>query len=75
MATKVVRFSPSRTAAPWGPPTTQRVARNACKIKARWESKYVLGAGGTVTGFVSDSGKGFPSTPSSDRITARSIKF
>ena len=55
VATKVVRFSPSRTPAPWGPPTIQRVARNACKIKARWESKYVLGAGGTVTEFVSDS--------------------
>jgi hypothetical protein len=38
MAIKVVRFSPSRSAAPPDPPITQPASRNACKIRRRAES-------------------------------------
>jgi len=73
LAIRVVRFSPRRVAAPLGPPTTQPVAFNACKINARVESVNVCSEGVTATGFL--SGKGLGSTPSFDRITARSIRF
>jgi hypothetical protein len=87
LATRVVRFSPSRAAAPPDPPITQPVSRNACKIRARVESLNVLREGviasgflsdtrrGFVTAFLSDVGSGFGSTPFFDRMTARSIKF
>ena len=74
LAIRVVRFSPRRVAAPLGPPTTQPVAFNACKINARVESVNVCSEGFlTATGFL--SGKGLGSTPLFDRITARSIRF
>ena len=38
LAIKVVRFSPSRAAAPPDPPITQPASRNACKIRRRVES-------------------------------------
>src|SRR5258708_34375755 len=75
LATKVVRFSPSRAAAPPDPPITQPASRNACKIRARVESLNVPREGVTVSGFLSDVGSGFGRTPLFDRMTARSIKF
>src|SRR6202008_1052529 len=87
LATKVVRFSPSRAAAPPDPPITQPASRNACKIRARVESSNVRREGviargflsdtgrGFLTAFLSDVGSGFGSTPFFDRMTARSIKF
>src|SRR5260370_5171147 len=87
LAIKVVRFSPSRSAAPPNPPITQPASRNACKISARVESLNVPCEGVTVSGFLSDAGRGlvtaflsdvgsgFGSTPLFDRMTARSIKF
>src|SRR5216683_239097 len=87
LAIKVVRFSPSRAAAPPDPPITQPASRNACKIRARVESLNVPGEEVTVSGFLSDTGRGFVtaflsdvgsgfgSTPLFDRMTARSIKF
>lgn len=79
---RLVRLRPSRAAAPRGPPTTHPVPRKACKIRSRWESQKVPGAGvgatGTrigATGFASGLRKGFGSTPLSARITARSIRF
>ena len=41
LETNVVRLSPSRAAAPRGPPIIPPAARNACKIKARCESMNV----------------------------------
>jgi hypothetical protein len=38
LAINVVRFSPSRAAAPPDPPITQPASRNACKIRRRVES-------------------------------------
>ena len=72
---KVVRFSPSRTAAPPGPPTTHPAACKVCNISARWESVNVLRVEliGSVSLFDMDSG--FGSSPLFDWITARSIKF
>ena len=75
LAIKVVRFSPNRAAAPTGPPTIQPAACNVCNIKACSVSLSVDCVGVTITGFSSDVGKGFGSTPLSERITARSIKF
>src|SRR5262249_11530596 len=83
---KVVRFNPSRAAAPLGPPTIQSAARNACSIQARWESLNVPSrtevsatrvefVGFALAGFASSVGKGFGSTPFSERITALSTKF
>ena len=74
---RVVRFSPSQAAAPWGPPTTQPVASNVCKMKARSKSFNVCAAGVTsdvvgTTGFLSDKGKGFKGTRLSEGITAGS---
>ncbi len=73
LAIKVVRASPSRVAAPRGPPITQPVSRNACMISARVESLNIFCEGVTVTGFL--CGKGLGNTPLFDRITARSIRF
>jgi hypothetical protein len=52
-------------------------ASNVRRISARVESLNVLCAGVTInlTGFLADIGKGLGSTPSFDRITARSITF
>jgi hypothetical protein len=86
---RLVRLRPSRAAAPRGPPTTQPVARKACRIRSRWESQNVpgvgvgatragvsaTGAGVSATGRASGLRKGFGSTPLSARITARSIRF
>ena len=74
---RVVRFSPSRAAAPWGPPTTQSVAFNVCKIKARSKSFKVCPADVTAgvfgtTGFASNEGKGSRSTWLFERMTAGS---
>jgi hypothetical protein len=73
LAISVVRASPSRTAAPWGPPITQPVSRNACKINARVESLNVFSEEVTVIGVL--RGKGLGNNPLFDRITARSIRF
>src|SRR6516164_11204706 len=84
-AINVVRFSPSRAAAPRDPPTIQPDACNVFRIKARWESRSVPSCteGKTtestvITSFAlirleSQGGKGFGSTPFLERITARSI--
>jgi hypothetical protein len=79
---RLVRLRPSRAAAPRGPPTTHPVRRKACKIRSRWESQNVAGAGvGAASAGVGASGfesglrSGFGSTPLSARITARSIRF
>jgi hypothetical protein len=58
LAIKVVRFSPSRAAAPPDPPITQPASRNACKIRARVESLNAPFEGVTVSGFLSDTGRG-----------------
>src|SRR5215469_6515387 len=86
LAIRVVRFSPSRAAAPRGPPTIQPDACNALRIKARWESQSVPSCTegktteSTVAWFAlirleSKGGKGFASTPLSDWITALSTRF
>src|SRR4029077_19199081 len=54
LAIKVVRFSPSRPAAPPDPPITQPASRNACKMRARVESLNLPCEGVTVSGFLSD---------------------
>src|SRR5215469_17652292 len=85
-AINVVRFSPSREAAPRGPPTIQPDACNVFRIKARWESRSVHSCTegktteSTATAFAlirleSRGGKGFASTPLSDWITALSTRF
>ena len=87
LAINVVRLSPSRAAAPSGPPMIQPAACSALRIRARVESLnvpcegvtvsgFLSGTGrGFVTAFLSDVGSGFGSTPLFDRMTARSIKF
>src|SRR5215469_1661097 len=83
---KVVRFNPSRAAAPLGPPTIQSAARNVSRIKARWASRNVSASTEVITtnlafigvgfkGLVSIAEKGFAGTPLSDRITALSTRF
>ena len=47
---KVVRFRPSRAAAPFGPPIIQPAACSACRIHARWESLKAC-TGVPTTGF------------------------
>src|SRR5260370_11321038 len=87
LAINVVRFSPSRAAAPSGPPIIHPAACKACAIRARVEPSNVPCEGVTVTGFLSDTergliatflsdfGRGFGSTPLFDRITARSVQL
>ena len=87
LAIKVVRFNPNRAAAPPGPPIIHPAACKACTIRARVEPSNVPCEGITVSGFLSDTGRGFVtaflsdvgsgfgSTPLFDRITARSIRF
>jgi hypothetical protein len=76
LAIKVVRFSPSRAAAPLGPPIAQLTDCSVRRIRARWESlNKPWDVGISVTGLLSEIGKKFGSTPSFDRITARSIRF
>src|SRR6516225_4612625 len=80
---RLVLGSPSLAAAPSGPPMTQRVSSNVRKISDRVESLNVatVGLGGSV-GFRGTAGVranvggiGLVSTPSFDRMTARSIRF
>ena len=53
MLIRVVRFNPSRAAAPPGPPITQPTASSASRISARSESRSVAGSvAGTVAGSV-----------------------
>src|SRR5216683_2336274 len=77
LAINVVRLSPSRAAAPSGPPIIQPAACSVLRIRARVESLNVscVGLIVSVTGFLSDIAKGFRSTPLLERITARSIRF
>ncbi len=81
----VVRFKPSFTAAPFGPPIFQPLACRAWSMSARSESRNVIGteswsrggfsvAGESVMGATA-VGSGFGSTPSRARITARSTRF
>ena len=73
---RVVRFIPSRAAAPPGPPMTQLDARIACRTRARSASSAVLSFEfelGRDDSFSSVNGG--RSTLPGDRITARSIKF
>jgi hypothetical protein len=81
----VVRFKPSLSAAPFGPPILQSVASSAWSMCARSESRSVIctesgpRGGSSVAGEgVMDPtavGSGFGSTPSRARITARSTRF
>jgi len=72
----VVRFNPSLAAAPFGPPITQPTASSVCRIRARSESRSVVAPGDLAARCsVSAMGRGFGSTPSLERITARSIRF
>jgi len=85
----VVRFKPSFTAAPFGPPTFQPLACSAWSMSARSESRSVIGAprsGAEATGSIgmiegegiagtADVRSGFGSTPSFARTTARSTRF
>ena len=82
----VVRFKPSCTAAPFGPPILQPVASSVWSMSARSESRSVFGAAGSVSldivvgggeGAVGATGlgSGFGSTPSWARMTARSTRF
>ena len=73
LAINVVRFTPSLAAAPVAPPTTHPTASRVCKIRARSESFNVLAK--PVTASAPAGGSGFGSTPSFDRITARSMRF
>src|SRR5260370_6082070 len=57
LAIKVVRFSPSRAAAPRDPPVIQPASRNACKIRSRVESLDVSGERGTCIVLLSDTGR------------------
>ena len=82
LASRVVRFSPSFHAAPRGPPTIQPACSSVSKIKERSESSKVIAAGKVRVrcrlGIMSSVGlfrSGFGSTPSRERITARSTKF
>src|SRR5262245_43335725 len=78
---RVVLGNPSRAAAPSGPPIIQLVSSNVCKIKDRVRSLNVPDPDSRTVGFGLDAGFGFNggnglgSTPSFDRMTARSIKF
>src|SRR5215813_1395256 len=78
---KVVLGNPSRAAAPYGPPIVQSVASNVFKIKDRMQSLNVPDLDSRVagsrlnSGVGSNSGTGLGSTPSFDRMTARSIRF
>src|SRR5262249_21589059 len=78
---RLVLGNPSRTAAPSRPPIVQPVSSNVLKIKDRVQSLYVpdlelsvVGVG-LDSGVGSNSGSGLGSTPSFDRMTARSIRF
>ena len=75
LETNVVRLRPSRAAAPCGPPIIPLAARNVCKIRvASYSCSDPCGATVGIV-FVCDGGRGLGSTPSSDRITDRSIRF
>jgi len=82
----VVRFRPSLSAAPFGPPILQPVACSVQSISARSDSRIVICSGGS--GFLdispieggegmgsADAGSGFKSTPSCARIMARATRF
>ena len=82
----VVRFNPSFTAAPFGPPTFQPLACIAWRISARSESRSVIETAGSKSPDTiltegggrmgtTDVGSGFGSSPSCARITARSTRF
>src|SRR5579863_6416834 len=78
----VVRFKPSFVAAPLGPPITQPTDSSVRRIRMRSESLSVVGAGEAIGAGeevvvlkLDSTGKGLGSTPSLERITARSIKF
>src|SRR5499425_3686357 len=78
---RLVLGNPSRAAAPSGPPIIQSVSSNVCKIKDRVQSLNVPRLESQVLSFWFDSGdwsisgSGLGSTPSLDRMTARSIRF
>ena len=81
---RVVLGNPSRAAAPSGPPIIQPASSNVSKIKDRVQSLNVPDLESGVVGFRfdggdsgggSNSGSGLGSTPSFDRMTARSIRF
>src|SRR5215831_8938095 len=79
---RVVLGIPSRVAAPSGPPIIQPVSSNVRKISDRVQSLNVPTVGHGRVGFkrelgagANTGGIGLGSTPSSDRITARSIRF
>jgi len=69
----VVRLKPSLAAAPAAPPTTQPTASNVRRISSRSASLNVVG--GPKLACLDVARKGFRSTPSFERITARSIRF
>ena len=81
----VVRFRPSLSAAPFGPPILQPVACSVQSISARSDSRIVICSGGS--GFLdvcsiegggmgsADAGSGFKRTPSCARIMARATRF
>jgi hypothetical protein len=75
LESNVVRLSPSLAAAPWGPPISPPAARNVCKIRATSCSRNVPCGATRVIDVLCDGGRGLGSTPSSDRMTARSIRF
>jgi hypothetical protein len=71
LESNVVRFSPSLAAAPCGPPIIPLASRNVCKIRAASQSRNVpREAIGRIV-----CGRGFGSTPLSDWMTARSVRF
>src|SRR5262250_3375996 len=79
---RLVLGNPSLAAAPSGPPIIQPVSSNVRKISDRVESLNVHTVGLGGIGFKGElgvrantGGIGLGSTPSFDRMTARSIRF
>jgi len=78
---RLVLGNPSRAAAPSGPPIIQPVSSKVRKIRERIQSRSVPDLQLKVAGFMLDTdvesncGSGLGSTPSFDRMTARSIRF
>src|SRR5271163_2546770 len=70
----VVRFKSSFAAAPFGPPITQPTDSRVHRIRARSESFRVVATEGAALKTPA-ADKGLGSTPSLERITARSIRF
>ena len=81
LETRLVLGNPSRAAAPLGPPISQSVSSNVRKTRDRMKSLNVPDVQLRVAVFCGHAGvrsntsSGLGSTPSFDRMTARSIKF